>query len=82
MTGRIFMLLIFVAGVDSYVITLSSQGKSKEIPRLRPCSCQLSVFPVYDYQCYVGVRLEKEEGKWLQVYIPAQDICRNIELKG
>ena len=28
------------------------------------------------------MRLEKEEGKWLQVYIPAQGTCANIELKG
>lgn len=82
MTMGILIMLLLVAGAHTFVITLTSQGKSKEIPRMRPCSCQLSVVPVYDYQCYVGVRLEKEEGKWLQVYIPAQDICRNIELKG
>ena len=76
------LLLLLVAVGNSYVITLNSQGGDKEIPRMRPCSCQLSVFPVYDYVYSVAVRLEKEDAEWLQVYIPAQDLCRNIELKG
>jgi hypothetical protein len=80
----LLLCLIAVAvNANDFVVTLSSSaGKDKVIPRLQPCSCQLSVFPVYDRKYRVNVQLPTEyTQQYLQISIPSQEICRNIELK-
>lgn len=51
----LIILLISLTTSTNFIITLSSKDKIKNIEPIQPCSCQLAVFPVYDYYYHINV---------------------------
>jgi hypothetical protein len=77
----LFLLVIVLNSSSDITLTLTSGTTNKVIPMLQPCSCQLSVFPVYNYFYNVTVDvLTAKTFQYVQIYIPAQAVCKNFLL--
>lgn len=77
----LFLVAMVTSASSDFTLTLTSAGTSKVIPVLQPCSCQLAVFPVYNYTYNVTVDiLTSQTFNYAQIYVPDQGICANVSL--
>ena len=77
----LFLLIILARSSSDITLTLTSGSTSRLIPVLQPCSCQLAVFPVYNYFYNVTVEvLTAKTFQYVQIYVPSQNACQNFEL--
>ena len=77
----LFLLIILARSSSDITLTLTSGSTSRVIPVLQPCSCQLAVFPLYNYFYNVTVEvLTAKTFQYVQIYVPSQTACQNFKL--
>ncbi len=76
----VLTILSFACAFD-IKLTLLSGSKEKDIAVLADCSCQLAVFPVFNYSYSLKINtMDISSPQNVLIYIPTQNICSSALL--